>query len=113
MVVGWGWFRLGVSQGARGFSGGLCLLLPHRFLPIGFGFFGGGEEEAVGHLVKGGVAWVFHPDNTTLVAMDTASGVHLHPPGVGDAGDSPDDWVLGTVAYLEGWGGGFGGGGGA
>ena len=34
------------------------------------------------------------------------------PPGVGDVGDSRDDWILGTVAPLGGWGGGFGGGGG-
>ena len=81
---------------------------PHRFSPMGFGFFGEGEEEAAGHLVKGGVAWAFHPDNNTLVAMDTGNGAHLRPPRVGDVGDGPDDWVLSTVAHLEGWGDGFG-----
>ena len=76
----------------RGVSGGLCLLLPpNRFSPIGFSFFGGGVEGAAGHLVKGVVAWVFHTDNTTLVAMDTANGAHLHPPEVGNVGDGPDD----------------------
>ena len=78
---GLGLVRLGVNLGVRGVNGGLCLLLPpHRLSPIVFSFFGAGEEEAVGHLVKGGVALVFHLRNTTLVAMDTANCAHYPPP---------------------------------
>ena len=58
--LGGGWLgfgRLGVSLGVRAVSGGLCLLIPpHRFSPIDFSFSEAGEEEAVGHLMKGGAA---------------------------------------------------------
>ena len=104
LVVGWGWSGWGLVWGLEGLVLVFAFFFsPHRFSPIGFGFLGGGEEEAADHLVKGGLAWVLHPDNTTLVAMDTANGAHLHTPGVGDVGDGPDDWVLGTVAHLGGW----------
>ena len=58
----------------------LGLRLPlHHLLPMLFGILGGGEEEATGQLVKGGVAWVFNPNNTTVGPMDTATFAHIHP----------------------------------
>ena len=59
------------------------------------GLIGGGEEEAVCHLVKGGAAWVFHPNNTTLVLVDTMDSAHFHAPAVGDVDYPPNDWVVG------------------
>ena len=115
VVVGWRRLHWGLFWGPEGLVVVFAFFFPpppHRFSPIGFGFFGGGQEEAAGHLVKGGVAWVFHLDNTTLVAMDPTNGAELQPPVAGDVGDGPDHWVLGTVAHLWGWGGGFGRGGG-
>ena len=44
------------------------------------GGLGEREEEAPGHLVERGAAWVLHLDNTRYFLVDTAHSAHLHAP---------------------------------
>ena len=72
----------GLCLGSEGLAGGLAFFLTPLAAGELFSTLGGGEEEVTGHLVKGGVAWAFPPNKTTLGPMDTANGAHLHLQGV-------------------------------
>ena len=67
------------------------------------------EEEAAGHLVECGIAWVFHPDNPRFPPVDTGDGAHLHALGVRDVDFGADEGVVGTMlGFVWGGGGGLG-----
>ena len=75
-------------------------------LVVFLGGFGGGEDEAAGHLLEGAVAWVFHPDNPRFPQVDTGDGAHLHTRGGRVVDFGADEGVSGTRPPF--WGGGGG-----
>ena len=62
------------------------------------GGFGGGEEEATGHLVERGVFWVFHPSDPSFPPVDTSDGAHLYALGARDVDFGADEGVVGTIS---------------
>ena len=76
LVFGAGW-----PEGWGGGGGGLPLAVVNT-LEVFLGSLRGGREEAAGHLVERGVAWVFHPDNPRFPPVDTGGSAHLHGRGV-------------------------------
>ena len=66
------------------------------------GTFGGGEEEATGHLVELVVVCVFHPDDPRFSPVDTGDGAHLHARGVRHVDFGADEGVVGTIPIKGG-----------
>ena len=92
-----------------GAGGGFPFALANM-LEVFLGGLGEGKEEAAGHLVERGVAWVFPPDNPRFPPVDTGDGAHLHACGVRDVDFGANEGVVGTIPPPKG--GCLGGGGG-
>ena len=101
LVVGSGW-----PDGPGG--GGVPLGLANT-VQVFLGTFGGGEDEAAGHLVDLRFVWGFHPENPRFSPVDTDDGAQLHALGVRGVDFGADKGVIGTIPPLLG-GGGLGGG---
>ena len=69
------------------------------------GTFGGGEDEATGHLVEPGVVWVFHPGDPRFSLVDAGNCAHLHAPGLRNVVFGVHVGVLGTIPPPPPWGG--------
>ena len=95
--------RLARRLGGRGVCGPLAVA---NTVQVFLGTFGGGEEEATGHLSELGVVWVFHPNDPRFSPVDTGDGAHLHAGGVRDGDFGADEGVVGTVPPPFGGGGG-------
>ena len=105
------------SSWLEGSGGGGFPLALVNTVQVFLGTFGGGEQEATGHLVEPGVVWVFDPDDPRFSPVETGDSAHLHARGVRDVDFGADEGVVGTIPPHFGWvafvaGGGGGGGGG-
>ena len=75
----------GLARGARGLhwggggvgGGGLAFL---HFLEVRLRGFGRAEHEVALHLIKHGVVWVSHPNNSALAGVDAGDGAHFTSP---------------------------------